>query len=112
MGVFAKGIGEDQVVDGRAIREFRIAVTHTGMDDQEVAFLQQVRLLPVQVLERAGRDQDEFRELVSVQCNGVVARRRFHNAHDAGKRTAVEILGFRQGPEMFDLHVRQYSRNG
>lgn len=87
-------------------------MTHAGVDDQEVAFLQQVRLLPVQVLERAGCDKDEFRELVSVQGDGVVARCGLHDPHDAGKRTTVEILGFRQGPEMLDLHVRQYSTNG
>ena len=53
MRVFAKAVGEDQVVDGRAFRELRIAVAHAGMDDQEVAGIEDVRPFPVQVLERA-----------------------------------------------------------
>ena len=106
MRVCAKTVGEDQVVDGRAFCELRIAMAHAGMDDQEVAGIEDIRPFPVQVLERAGRDEDEFRELVSVQGDGVVARRRLHDPHDAGKRAAVEIFGFRQGLEMPYLHNR------
>ena len=86
-------------------RELGVAMAFSRMDHEKVPGCELVRSAGMEVPEASGRDEDEFRELVVVHGNELVARRVVHLPNDAHRLWITEVDGASQPLAMLYLHV-------
>ena len=82
----------EKVEDDGLVGQVGVAVLFAGMDHKEVARVQPVRSLRVDVAETARGDDHEFGKFVAVHGDEGVAGRVMHFADDARKGAAFEVV--------------------